>query len=638
MSQLEALPNELFVEIFPFLSTVDLLHGFLDLNDRLNQVIYLHFHNHPFSFQSIHKQHFDQIRHQHQSIFSTNISSLHLSNDEETPELCELFLLSGLSLDRFVHLQSLKLSHIDCFQTLNQLILKCRDLSCLQKLSFIDCSCINQQGRTYAVTLLDNVWGLPNLIQCVINNLKVNMTWICKVSAICKTLEYLSIGMIEGDKSALYHLCKSVSNIRRLNIDVIQWSNHRQPKIIFPTLIELKTAFRGLNEPTMEFLRDLPNLTSLTLEISKNVLSGNDWQTLLETSLPKLKIFRLKMNFSFIFNTNLITDMDRLVNSYRTPFWLEEHQWYIRCDCYLALSDHLAVLYTIPYAFDQCSYLNTYYSISTKPDDDQRYSHDRVYRVDPKFIRIDSMQNLEFFTIRFPNVHQMDIHFPWMDYSNMFHHLSFKQLRSLTVTLNGGFSYKQFQTFLHHTPRLYSLKITSFAKSIEGFFQLTSSSIRRLDLNVILGRYGLIWNHKDCMNLIRSPLGRQCEVLLISLENTKDILEIIEKMPHLRVLICRMRIENSLRWKTFSSRSTKLMQWLRKNLPPKCSIMIDSEQHLKISIWINRELTQSFSSNDQTSISTDRAHLKKHSSRTLLYLFVFFVLLILSCSLFIFSI
>ena len=634
---MEIFPNELFVEIFQYLSTVDLLHAFLDLNDRFNRLIYLYFQNRPFSFQSIHKQHFDRICHQHQSIFSTNISSLHLSNDEETSELCELFLISGLSLNRFSHLQSLKLSYIDCFQTLNQLILECRDLFCLQKLDLIDCQCINQEGHN-AVTLLNNIWSLSNLIQCVINNLKVNMTWIYRVSTICSTLEYLSIGMIEGDKSALYHLCKSIPNIQRLNIDIIQWSFYNQPKIIFPTLIELKTTFRGLNEPTVEFLRDLPNLTSLTLEISDVILQGNDWQTLLETSLPKLKIFRLKMNFSFSLNTDLIAGTDQLVDSYRTPFWIKEHQWYIRCDSYLAINGYCTVLYTLPYAFDQCSYLNTYYSISTQPDDDQRHSHDRIQVVNPKFIRIDSLHKLKLLSIRFPNVHQMDIQFPWIDYSNIFDHLSFKHLRSLTVTLNDCFSYEQFQTFLHHTPRLYSFRFILFTKSIEGFFQLTSSSVRRLDLNLALVKHGLIWNHENCMNLIRSPLGRRCEVLIIRLESKNDILEIIEKMPHLRVLICRMGNDNSVRSKILSSRSPKLIQWLRTNLPSKCSITINSEQQPKISIWINRELTQSFSSNDQTSISTDRAHAREHLSRTYLYLFIFVVLLILSCYLLIFCI
>lgn len=623
MSTVEIIPTELFVEIFQYLSTVDLLHAFLDLNYRLNQLIHLSLQNRPVSLQSIDKQDFDRICHEHRSILPTNITSLHLSSDDETIELCALFLTTGLNLNRFIHLQSLTLSYIEYYQTLNQLICQCHHLSSLHKLDLINCQCISQQ-RNDTVILIQNIWRLPNLIHCVINNINVNMTWITQVSVICQTLEYLSIGMIDGDKSALYHLCKSLPNIQRLHIDVIQWSFYSQPKIRFLDLIELKTTFRGSIEPTMEFLRDLPNLTSLTLEISDEILTGDDWQNLLENSLPNLKIFRLKMNFSLNLNTNLITITDQIVDSYRTPFWIKDHQWYIRYDCYLGHNEYRIVLYTIPYAFTQCSYLNTYYSISTKPDDDQRYSHEQVQRVDQRSILIDSMQNFRFFHIRFPNVYHVDIHFPWIDHSSLFRHLSYEQLRSLTVTLTDASSYEQLQILLHHTPRLYSFKLISF-RSIERFFQLTSSSIRRLDLNFAFIKHGLMWNHENCLNLIQSPLGHQCEVLILQLDSQNDILELIEKIPHLRVLIFQMKTDNSFRLK-----SRKLIPWLKTNLPSKCSITTNSEQQPKISIWINREFHHSLPSNAQTSISTDP---KEHSSKPYVYLF-FFVVVFLLCVVF----
>ena len=629
MSTLEIFPCELFVELFQFLSNVELLHAFLDLNDRLNRLIDLHLQNRPFSFQSISKQHFDRICHQHRFILPTNISSLHLSNDEETADLCELFLISGLTLDRFIHLQSLKLSHIDSFRTIDTLIFQCRHLPCLQKLDLIDCQSLIQEQEEMTIDLINNIWSLPSLVYCMMNTMKISTPWICQVSMICSTLEYLSIRMIDGGKNALYHLCKSIPNIRYLSIDVFYCSREDRLKIHFPFLISLKTCQYSVDS-TMSILRSLPYLTSLTLELHNALLTGDNWQILFTRFLPNLQIFRLKMNFYWSVGRNRITRTNQLVDSYRTPFWIKEHQWYIRCDCYLGQNDHLAVLYTLPYAFDQCSYLNTYYSISTKPDDDQRYSHDRVQVVDPKFIRLDSLHKLKLLSIRFPNVHQIDIQFPWIDYSNIFDLSSFKQLRSLTVTLNDSFSYEQLQTFLHHTSRLYSLKVLSFGGSIDGFFQLTNSSIRRLDLVVAQGKQGSLFTDKNRSNFILSPLGRQCEVFLINLENANDILEFIEKMPHLRVLICPLEKGDWSHYGISSFKSQKLMFCLREGLSFQSSIKISSEEQSTISIWIYREANQRLLLNDETAIFTDQSGIKNFFYTIYLYLYFFLSALFIS--------
>jgi hypothetical protein len=106
---------------------------------------------------------------------------------------------------------------------------------------------------------------------------------------------------------------------------------------------------------------------------------------------------------------------------------------------------------------------------------------------------------------------------------------SFSQLTSFHVTLNRAFGYSHLQILLNGAHQLYLLKFESFGGSIEGLFQLTSSSIRRLDLIVAQLRHGTFFNHEDCMNLINSPLGRQCEVLLMEFENRTDIIHVVEQ-------------------------------------------------------------------------------------------------------------
>ncbi len=630
MLQLELFPNELLLDIFEFLNTTHLIHAFHDLNFRFNRLLYAHFQNHQLNFHSMSKNHCDIICQEYLPILTNSISSFRLSNDDETPYLYELFLSYGFTFDRFIYLKSFSLSHIDSFDAINQILIQCRCLSYLQKLYLLNCQ-IDEQGKNVA-NIINNIWSLPHLLHCVINNLTINMTWIYQVSVICSTLEYLSIKMIEGDKSALYYLCKSAPRLQQLDINVIQWSLYNQDKTRFSSLISLKTSFQGWSLLTIYFLKNLPNLCSLTLKISEIFMDGYNWEELLVNYLPKLKIFRLKMNFSFSSNGNIITPIDQLVDSFRTMFWIEEHQWYVRCDCYLSKNGYVGILYTLPYAFNQCSYLNTYYSKSTKSDDDKYYSLNHVQFVDQKNIQIDSFQNLKLFNTRFPNIHHLEITLPLIDYSNFFYGLSFNQLSSITVTVNDVFDYQQLQILINQANQLYLLKLTSFGGSIEGLFQLTSSSIRRLDLLVAQRKHESFFNHEDCMNLIDSPLGRQCEVLVIALENQNDILVLIRKMSHLRVLISPLKDDSLLNYLIFPLKCKKIIRWLTENISPKCSITIDS----KISIWIYRETNQSASANNGALTLNNILRVKEYCNRGFLCLFIFFSLFFLFCYLFVF--
>jgi hypothetical protein len=58
-------------------------------------------------------------------------------------------------------------------------------------------------------------------------------------------------------------------------------------------------------------------------------MDGNDWENLFVNYLPKIKIFRLRMNFDFSLNDTITNRIDQLVDSFRTYFWLEEHRWYV---------------------------------------------------------------------------------------------------------------------------------------------------------------------------------------------------------------------------------------------------------------------------------------------------------------------
>jgi hypothetical protein len=202
-----------------------------------------------------------------------------------------------------------------------------------------------------------------------------------------------------GDVRMLNHLFECTPCLQRLNINNTYWKNYSASyEPIFSSLISFKTYFYGDTNSMIDLLQRLPNLSYLSLEISDIRMDGNDWANLLINHLPKLKKFHLKMNLNFLSaDNNMQTSMDQLVDSFRTSFWLEQHQWYVRGNCYFSNQYHHGVLYTLPYIFDQCSYLNSDYSISTKPDDEELSSWKHIQSINMENNQIESFHDLNIY-------------------------------------------------------------------------------------------------------------------------------------------------------------------------------------------------------------------------------------------------
>jgi len=85
-TSLEQLPNELFVEIFRYLTGVDTVYAFSQLNNRFQSL--LNNYVNIFDFKSISKAKFDFVT-QHHDIHQWR--SLCLSEDDQTPGQIKLF-------------------------------------------------------------------------------------------------------------------------------------------------------------------------------------------------------------------------------------------------------------------------------------------------------------------------------------------------------------------------------------------------------------------------------------------------------------------------------------------------------------------------------------------------------------------
>lgn len=110
-------------------------------------------------------------------------------------------------------------------------------------------------------------------------------------------------------------------------------------------------------------------------------------------------------------------------------------------------------------------------------------------------------------------------------------------------------------------------------------FDLCSLSIRYLDLRA-KGTFSIpqYYNENDCSALARSSLGYLCEYLLIDVEKRKNIVDLVNKMKHLRTLNVRCRERKS--------NDDDTIKWLQHSLPPTCSFARDSRYPEDIRVWI----------------------------------------------------
>ncbi|CAF3001203.1 unnamed protein product [Rotaria sp. Silwood2] len=136
----------------------------------------------------------------------------------------------------------------------------------------------------------------------------------------------------------------------------------------------------------------MPNLSHLTIQLQQFYLNGHDWQRIIVDNIPKIKIFHLKMNINFYFGSHKQKQIDILLDSFRTQFWLEERQWFVRCDWNSFESYDADILYTLPYAFGDFIYHDKCNSKSTCPNETYFRCYDlldQLISIDIRFLPMD---------------------------------------------------------------------------------------------------------------------------------------------------------------------------------------------------------------------------------------------------------
>jgi hypothetical protein len=266
------------------------------------------------------------------------------------------------------------------------------------------------------------------------------------------------------------------------------------------------------------------------------------------------------MGIDFSDSDNLENQVNQLLDTFRTGFWIEQHKWFVRYDCESYGKYNRGILYTVPYAFSRFVYFNPKWSKSTCQNETDCCSYDQVHILRCTDVEYNLFNDSMASSFSFSHLHQLQID-TLHDEKLLLIFPSLYYLYSLDITIWDNCRYSQFQTLLDRAPNLYSLKLHTFPGLRRQLYQVKHTSIRRLDLI----QYSLFDDHpldiEECSLLINSPLGQQCEVLLIAVKNLSNVFDLLLGMTKLRMLSFSCQ-DDSWSRVPLSERKNELIQWL----------------------------------------------------------------------------
>lgn len=292
--------------------------------------------------------------------------------------------------------------------------------------------------------------------------------------------------------------------------------------MIWPqTLKQLKINFdeKEHGQFIRQLIRPLSNLICLKICIENwygPSPDGQIWEELIRSSLLSLE----KFQFYFIFK--LPANIDAVIASFSTPFYLYEKSWFIRYDASIQTTS--ACLYSLPFVFEcfaiqTCSFDT---SITTQLTDNNQNKN--MYK-NIKTLIFNYTCSEPHSTLRPDNIDKLIINTSFLPNTWL---PILTQLRHLSIACKVIMTSNDFIRLLENTTKLYHLTI-----EIDDLIELTdnwsnlvacnllSNKIRRLDLDPQRNLFAKSRNYiksKDLENIVRI-FGINCEHLTIYLQS-----------------------------------------------------------------------------------------------------------------------
>ncbi|CAF1291219.1 unnamed protein product [Rotaria sordida] len=167
-----------------------------------------------------------------------------------------------------------------------------------------------------------------------------------------KSNEYLSIKHVKLNFSELIRLFRSTPNLCYLNVCIDDSSNDKLFSSPIFSVLSLKLHIIRSDTMMKNLIKNLPNLIHLTI-ISEHInLDGYQWAEIMVGYLSQLKQFRFQMHYYIDHSNDEHFDIDRILLSYQTPFWLIKQKTFVRIQWNTNDENTYLFVYTLPYYFD----------------------------------------------------------------------------------------------------------------------------------------------------------------------------------------------------------------------------------------------------------------------------------------------
>ncbi|CAF1515049.1 unnamed protein product [Rotaria sordida] len=583
----ESLPNEILLDLFDYFNGIDLLHAFNGLNYHFNSLLYKQYQPYHFKFNSISKYNFDTICSQHLPFITDRIISLSLSDNEKTPGQINLFRSYISSFSQFTRLRSLSIYHLHSYDTLMKIIDECHHLNYLTYLNFYSYFSRFQYNQKDFQSIVNNIWNFPQLTHCNVDISIQGYNFFSIPTKISTSLKYLNMYNNKLTWNQINKLFEYTPYIKHLSIIIFSGINdYYIPSSSFPTLIDLKISIYHMSDTSkiISFLQNTPNLHRLNITLWSKFINGHQWEHVICNYLPKLKVFQLRMNDTF-YNVNIEEQANELVNSFRSSFWIDEHNWFIRC----ITSDNTIRLYTLSKLFNYYELKHPDLLQSTYLHDNQQEFYNNITSIMFDYFFNSSIPS----NISLPNIQELDIKFP---INNQFWSIvpNLKRLHSLKILSYTDEFYSQLQFLLdqaHHLSRLAVHQDLSLPFQL-SLFKLINKTVRILNLNNYY-----CFNEEKCVTLNSSLLGIQCQILYVRIEYLESVIIICKNMINLRVMYVKCTDgkntvylpkpkENDQFFNVKQINIDEVIKWLKDRLPSTYLIVEDPNWSYHLQIWI----------------------------------------------------
>lgn len=268
----------------------------------------------------------------------------------------------------------------------------------------------------------------------------------------------------------------------------------------------------------------------ITLEIYQKergrlLPNGQIWEQLIRSSLPLLKNFRFY--FQFEYSVNPPNQIEEMVASFSSVFYVHEKNWFIRCDKSYKHRCR-AILYSLPFAFERFTTYRSYFGkmISNSPENDVNstdiYANVKTLDIDNKYAEpeenfkqaeiINLIVNVEFMCAK------------WL--------LVLPKLRHLTLGHDAIMSSEHFYIILTNASHLHSLAIEKNMLQTVTNNWMNSLVCNHLSNKICYLKFYWNDNLSQCLNgtdlhHIVQIFAEKCHHLSLSIQSQTDIISSI---------------------------------------------------------------------------------------------------------------